>query len=128
MMGALGVMLAKAFGRRWAGDRNLVEALRRFVEGHSMEFHPGLVTAKAFTYSRGHTRFAGRFLFLFRVITILLYLAFILFFSGLVILLLRDRESLGIGILVFNGTIGALFAILVLDNLFSTYMPRPRPY
>jgi hypothetical protein len=122
-MGALGIMLSKTFGRQWAGDRDLAIKLQHFADGHPIDFHVGLATAKAFTYSRGYTMFAGRFWLLIRIITTLIYLAFILFFSGLVILLFRDSENLGKGILVFNATFGALFGILVLDNLFSTYAP-----
>jgi hypothetical protein len=113
MMGALGVMLAKAFGRRWAGDLDLVQDIRR-----------GDGADRGVAHFRGHTKFAGRFWFLITAITALLYLAFILFFVGLVILLVQDNKKLGLGVLGFNATIGAIFGILILDNLLSKYMPQ----
>jgi hypothetical protein len=138
MMGALGVILAKAFGRRWVKDQDLIKHIQHMIAEERDQYYytdrwAKAVSIEAFNqnqalgtemkHSRGHTMFAERFWLLIRIITALIYLAFMLFFFGLVILLLIDSKSMGIGVLIFNVIIGTLFALFVLDNLVSTYLP-----
>jgi hypothetical protein len=110
MMGALGVILAKAFGRRWVKDQDLVTHIRHMIEegldqhyytnrgerGVSIEaFRQNQVLGMEMKHFRGHTRFAERFWSLIKIITALIYLAFILFFSGLVIILSQATRAWG---------------------------------
>ena len=114
MMGTLGIMVAKTISARWSrepGDVEKIYNLYRYNEDNDNE------RRRMWLLIMGHH--GGMFRPIFQlqiaVITFLIYVAFILFFSGLVVLLLNDQRRIGTAILVLTIVFGAccFFAILL---------------
>jgi hypothetical protein len=123
LMGALGVMVAKSFGRRWVRDTELLNLLRRegghaltHLENYELPWLAG-TRDKAWKRRRMHVQFGRAFMALITLVASLIYLALVLFFVGLILLLHNDEGELGTGISVFLGAFGAIFILFYLYNV-----------
>ena len=114
MMGALGILSAKTLAGRCIGDPKDLKLL--VEEAHHL--HPG-----GNEWRRLHNAFfRGRIFewkFRYQVIAVstLIYLALLLFVSGLVILLLNDQRRIGYAVSALTAVIGAIFLVSVVHDL-----------
>jgi hypothetical protein len=70
----------------------------------------------------GHLTFYATYFLLVHLIEFFIYIAFILFFAGLAVLVYTDQRSLGIGLLVIISVIATVYLLIVLHNLFAIYI------
>ena len=116
MMGALGILSAKTLARRCVGDpkdsKIFVEtAVGMQLDGNERRRLHDFVT-------RGRI-FEWKFRYQVIAVSTLIYLALLLFVSGLVILLLNDQRRIGYVVSTLTAVIGAIFLVSVVHDLYS---------
>ena len=130
-MGALGVMVTKTYGGRWVMepedvDRIIGESLQRFRHCATENQRIQLVEAEGrmrLVQTAHHwSTFRAKFRFLVAVVSVLIYLAFILFFAGLVVLLFGDRRLIATAILVETLILGVGFVGIILHDVLMLNM------
>jgi hypothetical protein len=114
MMGALGILSAKTLARRCVGDpadsKDFVSFCRDFpVDGNDRRRLHDFVT-------RGRI-FEWKFRYQVIAVSALIYLALLLFVSGLVILLLNDQRRIGYAVSALTAVIGVIFLVSVVHDL-----------
>ena len=112
MMGALGIMVAKTISARWSREPGDVEKILN-VERQRGLLHDNDVWILVMGYHGD--MFRPIFKLQIAFISFLIYVAFGLFFSGLVVLLLNDQRRIGTAILVLTIVFGTccFFAIVL---------------
>jgi hypothetical protein len=123
MMGALGIMVAKTISARWSREPGDVEKIYnaernvdRFNEDRYNEdrYNEDRIRVWHLIMGRHSGVFRPMFQLQITFISFLIYVAFILFFSGLVVLLLNDQRRIGTATLVLTTVFEAscFFSIL----------------
>ena len=126
MMGALGVMVTKTYCGRWVMepedvDRIINDALQKFrhcaMEDQRLQVVEAEGRMRLVQAAHHWSTFRTKFRFLVAVVSVLIYVAFILFFAGLVVLLFDDRRLIATAILVETLVLGAGFVGIILHDI-----------
>ena len=116
-MGALGILSAKTLARRCVGDpkdsRQFVADVRRNGPDRYLRPLHGFIT-------RGRI-FEWKFQYQVIAVSTLIYLALLLFISGLVILLFNDQRRIGYAVSALIALISGIFLVSVVHDLHTEW-------
>ena len=139
MMGALGILSAKTLARRCIGDPNDSKAFvlelhtyygtsteeyerkRKIRESKMVRVDERVDESRLSEFVTRSQIFEWKFRYQVIAVSTLIYLALLLFISGLVILLLNDQRRIGYAVSALTAVIGGIFLVSMVHDLSTEW-------